>query len=174
MNARHMMLLATATLALQACSGPGPLNKGRAIGDEVRLETVFPEVQTAPRSTDVPSVWGADRSNWARTEVVVPTYDVQHQPNYTRDAGLSDRTRRHRNEFPTLDSAFDLPTRDDRHTELAELPLTPFAAAADVILFIPRLIRGPGVSSTVQSPVIPYERSPSEPFGADETDPDGN
>lgn len=107
-----------------------------------------------------PSLVGIDRDNWEITYVSVPNDRVQHQPIYTRSLYENNAVARNRGLYPTALSVNQVSDESSQDAQVLEAFEAPFAAAADIILFIPRAVVNPPWE-TVTSGFEPYRRAPA-------------
>ena len=70
---------------------------------EVRLVVVAAGVEVIGEAD--PSITGIDRSNWSRTDIVVPVDGIAHNPTYRWLDQHPDHTARLRGQYPTAESA---------------------------------------------------------------------
>lgn len=147
-------------LALTALAGCVAVDNDRhTIGRGVPIETVSPPPSPDSRAlpADGPSIAGTDRSNWQRTEYLVPVDGTYHAPSYTFGHATPTETVRQRGIDPSPVEALELSHTNGQQD--AEALAAPVIAAAEVLAMIPRMfIEYPWVS--VRSPQDwPYQRS---------------
>ncbi len=161
-------LLTLAPLLLGACVAVD--NDRHTIGRTVPVEVVSPPASRLDAvPADGPSVLGADRSNWQRTEYLVPIDGTYHAPQYTfMPAPTPTETRRQRGIDPTPLEALELSQTNG--AQIAEGIADPFVAAVEVLAMVPRMfIEFPWVAQ--KSPgQWPYQRSRSGYDPADSTE----
>ena len=154
-----MLLAGGACLAL-ASGCMRDANSRLTIGHEaegngiVALQAVY----DGPVLTEVaePSVIGLDRSHWTPRTVLVPNDGVQTYPHLTRLAPRFDEsTARARAEFPTELSSLE--TGGDACAQVGEALLWPAWVIGDLVMAIPRALRGPSYS-----PADGYQRSATQ------------
>ncbi len=175
------MLLA-APLFLTACIGTqSDLNDSLAIGqggtrqaayEPATLKPTFGRVAPeagAPASPSAgdqaatpaaPSLTGIERNNWDITIVSVPNDRAEHQPIYTRSLFENDAVARNRGLYPTALSVNQISDETSQDAQVLEAAEAPFAAAVDIILFIPRAVMNPPWQ-TVRTGFEPYRRAPA-------------
>jgi hypothetical protein len=146
-------------------------------GERVMLDTfqASPMVQSgasdapAEAVTVEPSLNGMSREHWQETRVLVPTAGATHWALYKRDMDVSTSNPRGRGEFPTAETCLRTFDTADTKAELHHAVLSPFAAGADIVLFIPRAIVAPPWRPVLDRPTA-YARSPrGEVIGSCET-----
>lgn len=146
-------------LMLPACIAVD--NDRHTIGRSVPVEVVSPPASRLDAvPADGPSVVSADRSNWQRTEYLVPIDGTYHAPQYTfMPAPTPTETRRQRGIAPTPTEALELSQTNGQ--QVAEAIAGPFVAAVEVLAMVPRMfIEFPWVAQ--KSPgQWPYQRSRS-------------
>lgn len=153
---------------LAACSeSPRDLNREMAIGGTYRpagfrsASALAAEDQPPPAPTVPPrSVVGLARDNWGIVTVSVPNERPEHQPIYTRNITEDTGPARNRGQYPTVASANELRARNSNEMQLLEAVEAPLAAAADIVLFVPRaLFLRPW--QTARTGTEPYRRAPN-------------
>ncbi len=155
------------------------LNDGLAVGDcaaspdraaehghlAQTLRADFGAPRTAPgaasgsQAVPPPTTLSIDRGNWAVTRINAPSDLAGHQPIYTRSVLENTEVARNRGSYPTPTSANQISHRTSEDAQLLEAAIAPVAAAADIVLFIPRAIMNPPWE-TVSTGLEPYRRSP--------------
>jgi hypothetical protein len=115
-----------------------------------------PESKTPP----APSVVAIDRNNWDVLRVEVPNDRVAHQPIYTNSLYANNDVARNRGLYPTASSANQLKATSSEDAQILEAAEAPFAAAADIILFIPRAFMD-APWDPVRTGFQPYRRAPN-------------
>lgn len=183
-TAARMTVLPLALVALSGCAGP--LNTESKIGTgsqawtppsigESSLNTPNPEVLGATTYADAPvytatgivtvpdaerSVLTLDRTNWEDSVVAVPNDLTAHQPRFTNNILVPENTRRARGQFPSAQSALDTGTSQGNDLQAQEALFAPFAAAGDVVLFIPRFVAESRPYRPTRTGTTPYQRAP--------------
>ena len=183
-TAARMTVLPLALLTLAGCAGP--LNPEPKIGTgagawtpptigesamnmpdpETLGATTYAEapVYTATGIVTVPdaerSVLTLDRTNWQDSVVAVPNDLAAHQPRYTNNILRPENTRRAQGQFPTAQSALDTGTSRGNDLQAQEALFAPFAAAADVVLFLPRFAFEARPDRATRTGTTPYQRVP--------------
>lgn len=102
---------------------------------------------------------GLDRSDWPAHEFLVAVRRVEHAPTWTSSPALVDTTARSRGEYPTAESALELPPPTDR---VKQAVLTPYAfavVAVETIIAPVRIFLEPAFATHL-SPLLEYERRP--------------
>jgi hypothetical protein len=184
----HSCVLITPLLALAAgCAGPLNTEHTVGFGKDVYApasigRTSMPSAENAEAAGSIdqlqapvyvssgivraerarPSVTGIDRSNWSPTLVNVPNDLSAHPPIYTDNVLIPEGTLRSRGRYPTPASSLDTPTSKGNKTQAQEALIAPFAAAADVVLFVPRVIAEAGPMRPTRTGLDPYERAPQQ------------
>ncbi len=149
---------------LCGCASP---NDDLSIGGRVYIEALAPEHAPKPfgkpltDAGDAPSLRAGtlDRGHWAVRAVLVPIDGTTHQPTYATGPAYTSGTARQRGEFPTIESALDLGTRESQWSEVFEGLAWPFWAGADVALMPVRMAMQPPWEDAV-SPPGPRGRGP--------------
>jgi hypothetical protein len=155
--------------SLAGCiAGPSELNNELSTGNgDRRRDPYLPESfkpdlgRTTPETeAPAPSVVAIDRTNWEIMRVTVPNDLAAHQPIYTRSLHENDEIARNRGLYPTAVSANQVTHPTSHDAQLLEAAEAPFAAAADILLFIPRAVMNPPWE-TVRTGTEPYRRVPA-------------
>jgi hypothetical protein len=136
-------------------------NDRHVIGRSVPVEAVTAwSREPGATPADGPSVAGADRSTWQRTEYLVPVDGTYHWPTYTFPPPTPEETDRQRGIAPTPLTALEMDKTNG--AQAAETLEAPIVAAVEILAIIPRMfIEPPWVA--VRSPGDwPYQRSRSE------------
>ena len=107
-----------------------------------------------------PSVVSLERGNWGATQVTAPNDLSAHQPRYSQNLLLNDTLRRTRGEYPTAASALDTGTSAGMDRQIQEALVAPLAAAADVVLFVPRAVVQARPDRPTRTGLEPYQRQP--------------
>lgn len=107
-----------------------------------------------------PSLVAIERTNWDIMVVSVPNDRAEHQPIYTRSLYENDAVARNRGLYPTATSVNQVSDKSSQDAQVLEAAEAPFAAAADIILFIPRAVMNPPWE-TVRNGFEPYRRVPA-------------
>lgn len=115
-----------------------------------------------PAADAARSVNDLDRSGWNQTTVLVPNDAPEHRPLYTRSILTTQEQYRQQGRFPTAQSALDTPTTATENSQIGEAFITPFAAAADVVLFIPRAVFVARPYQPTRTGSWPYARRPEQ------------
>ena len=138
---KRAALAIVCSFSLAGCISPQ--NDRITIGRSVRLETFEPpRTDAAPSVPDTllaPSVVSIDRSNWKRTEVLVPVDGTAHNPTYARRIVETNKTRRQRGLYPTSSSALEL-TAGSEGAQQREAFYNVVRAASDVVFIVPRML----------------------------------
>lgn len=175
---RLPMVLPFAAAAIAGCThsvsdlndglsvGDGAVAEGRARGPVYRPPTLDPDFgrpQTEPAAgasgPPAPTTLTIDRGNWEITRIEVPNDRAAHQPIYTRSLLANDEVARNRGTYPTAMSASQHSHRTSSDAQILEAAMAPAAAAADIVLFLPRAIINPPWT-TVSGGFEPYRRVP--------------
>jgi len=150
------------SLAMAACSfaaaGCAHLDNDRlSLGSGEHLVNIADIAAPAPMPpASGASLSGMDRSHWEERVFLVPADPVSHRPHYTSlGPAFTDSTPRQQARAPSVRDALDLDA--DRGAQCAEALAGPFAAALDIILFLPRAVQQPPGSITA-SPQSTYQR----------------
>jgi hypothetical protein len=150
-------------------------------GERVMLDTFQASPMVQSGAADAPaeaetvgsSLNGLSRDHWQETRVLVPTSGATHWALYKRDLDVSTSSPRGRGEFPTADTCLRTFDAGDTRAEFRHAVFSPFAAATDIVLFIPRAIVAPPWRQVLDRPTA-YARSPrSEVIGSCDTGNDG-
>ncbi len=145
------------------CANP---NDEISIGDRVYIEALTPDHAAKPfgqltDTGDAPSLKAdsLDRDHWSVRAVLVPINGTTHQPTYATGPSYARATARQRGEFPTIESALDLGTRESQWSEVFEGLAWPFWAGADLALMPARMVMQPPWDDAM-SPPGPRDRAP--------------
>lgn len=152
--------LITAGMALSGPAGcTAPNNTRATLGESTRLSTFTPAAELPKPTTSSEPLTSASREHWAPMVVIVPVDPVHHRPNYRVDARCAQSQARQRGEYPTVATATELCDEDSCCGQTLEGFASPFYAALDIVLWIPRAF-GQGPFTRATSPQTGYERSP--------------
>jgi hypothetical protein len=167
LSPRHAAVLLI--LPLAACAGPlnnepGIGNAGRAFGHSVYTPATIAEGLPAPEPEGLapsadqsaapvyeaggavdaqnarPSVTSLDRENWAMVRVDVPSDFPAHQPRLARDYLVKTSDPRAQGRYPNERTALGTETTRHANEQFVEALVSPFVAAQNVIMMIPRAI----------------------------------
>lgn len=123
-------------------------------------------------SPDAPSVTSLSRTGWTSstgrggsapaTTVHYVSGRVDHFQTYNRRPGYLKFSTRQRNDWPTVDSALDLPDDEDRLLMIGEAAAWPFWSAIDTLMLVPKSLTTPAwkpqssgiIGSMRPSPVV--------------------
>lgn len=144
-----------ALAGLLAVSGGcvSPENDTLLIGRSTTLEALTPAA-----GIDLEGGHGNDRSRWGTTIIEAPVHGTIHRPTYAPNHFLNRSLARHRNLYPTWETATDRCAEGaDRQAE--EAVKAHLAAVVDLLLVVPRMV----VLVPPDKPV----RSPDEWHGRD-------
>lgn len=125
-----------------------------------RLAPVYAGGGVVPAADAKPSIVSLDRGNWGATDMRAYNDLSAHQPRYTKNVLLNDTARRTRGEYPTAASAVDTGTGAGMDRQIQEAFVAPVAAAADVVLLVPRMVVAARPWQTTRTGLEPYERQP--------------
>jgi hypothetical protein len=133
---RAPWLLILPALALGGCIAAD--NDRHVIGRDVAVESIEPwrgEATALP--DDGPSLTGADRSNWPRTEYLVPIDATYHYPQYTFLPTSPTETDRQRGIAASPMTALELDQNNG--DQAGEAFAAPVVAGVEVLAMIPRM-----------------------------------
>ncbi|MDX2131388.1 MAG: hypothetical protein SFY69_04985 [Planctomycetota bacterium] len=147
MTTTHLALVVAGacTLALGGCLADannrhtlGRLNDpANAVELEAFRDRAGATTPDAARAHDEPGPRTLDRSAWTPQEVLVPVDGTYGYPRYARPPRWTDDTARQRGDPVTVSTALEL-EGDTLDVRVAETAASPFLAAWDGVLLIPR------------------------------------
>lgn len=157
---RFLALLPLGSAALSGCMAVD--NDRLVIGRSVPIEVLADRASGDPAvlPADGPSVAGADRSNWHRTQYLVPIDGTYHWPQYTFRPPVPMETDRQRGIAPTPLSALELGRTNG--SQAGEALAAPVVAFAEVLAAIPRMFIEPPWKAVRSPGQWPYQRSRTE------------
>jgi hypothetical protein len=92
-------------------AGCAPVNEEVGLINAPPLPALDPDAPTIRIPAHAtPSITSHDRSNWGIQTVILPLKQVEHRPTYTSDIHFASNTPRERGEYPTAQTALDVPT----------------------------------------------------------------
>jgi hypothetical protein len=109
-----------------------------------------------------PSTTSLDRSNWDGVRYTIPSDAPAHQPRFTRNWLDTSASERARGRYPDERTALFTSTTRQNEAQVREAVVAPFAAASDVILFIPRAVAELRWRRPTRTGTEPYERHPRD------------
>lgn len=171
--ANHIQRALLGAAGAAIVTGCTPFNERNTIGAGSTIEPIAgasPDI-AVDKTDDPPSISRLERSNWPKSQFLVPVDGAGHQPTYRLDYREVLFTNRQKGLFPTPESAMDLdgkPGQEILGEEIAETGGQPLVALGNAIIVPGWMIVSPP-GRLKRSPSWNYQRWPSDTWTSKDT-----